>query len=335
MREARRDLLERITQFALKHDLAVNSTNLALICSALSGSHRQLAQAFAAREISGEIIDQRWLDTLVRLEPEANDRLSELDTLMEALESTIVRFGQTTQNAAEETGGYRKALDQQISAMNTAQGASGNADAVSRVLEISRTMLAGIADAHSAMQRSQNETQALRESLAQARAEADVDHLTRLPNRRAFERRLAAAETQARENGEALSIAFCDIDRFKSINDTHGHDAGDRVLCAVAATLDKLSSDNCFVARHGGEEFVVLFYGLAKVQALAKLDGVRRAMAAKQLVNRESGRAFGKITFSGGVAEVTETIEPRSALARADAALYRAKEEGRNRILTG
>jgi diguanylate cyclase len=77
-----------------------------------------------------------------------------------------------------------------------------------------------------------------------------------------------------------------------------------------------------------------LFHGLDKDDAFRKLDGVRRAMAAKQLLNRETGRPFGKVTFSGGIAEVTEEDDPRSALARADAALYEAKEAGRNRILS-
>ena len=102
------------------------------------------------------------------------------------------------------------------------------------------------------MARSQDETDRLRENLAKARMEADVDHLTGLPNRRAFERRLVSAAIEARAKGEKLSLAFCDVDRFKLINDNHGHDAGDRVLCAVAATLNEHGGNACFVARHGG-----------------------------------------------------------------------------------
>jgi diguanylate cyclase (GGDEF)-like protein len=156
-----------------------------------------------------------------------------------------------------------------------------------------------------------------------------------LPNRRAFERRLVSASLEARAKGERLSIAFCDVDRFKMINDRHGHEAGDRVLCAVAATLNETAGDACFVARQGGEEFVLLFYGMDKEEARAKLDMIRRAQAARQLMNRDTGRPFGKVTFSGGVAEVTEDSDTRSALGRADTALYRAKEAGRNRVMVG
>ena len=333
VREARQDLLERICTFAMKHNLEVNGTNLGSICNALSGSNAQLAEAFAKREISGEPIDQRWLDTLDRLDPDTNDRIAELETLMDQLEYSLIRFAQTAKSAADETSDHRGALDAQITALDEAVSAGDSATEVTRVIDLSRTMLESIATMESAMQQSQAETDSLRENLAKARAEADVDHLTRLPNRRAFERRLTSANTQARANGETLCVAFCDIDRFKSVNDTHGHEAGDRILCAVASTLNSLASDDCFVARHGGEEFVLLFHGLSITDAFEKLDGVRRAMAVKQLMNRETGRPFGKVTFSGGLAEVTQEDDPRSALARADAALYEAKESGRNRIL--
>jgi diguanylate cyclase len=159
--------------------------------------------------------------------------------------------------------------------------------------------------------------------------------LTGLPNRRAFERRLVSAAIEARAKGEKLSLAFCDVDRFKLINDRHGHEAGDRVLCAVAQTLNEHAGDACFVARHGGEEFVLLFYGMDKEAARLRLDAIRCAQAHRQLMNRETGQPFGRITFSGGVAEVTEDADTRSALARADAALYRAKQDGRNRVMVG
>ncbi|MFN4020943.1 MAG: diguanylate cyclase domain-containing protein [Erythrobacter sp.] len=332
-KEARRALLARIGEFIETHDLAVTASNLAAICGGLSGSHPELAQAFAAREIAGEPIDQRWLDTLGRLDPDNHSRIAELETLMDKLEYSLMRFAQTARSAQSETSDHRGALGAQIEAMATADLSPAVAGELAQVLDLSRTMLTRIEQVESAMARSQEETERLRENLAKARMEADVDHLTGLPNRRAFERRLVSAAIEARAKGEVLSLAFCDVDRFKLINDTHGHEAGDRVLCAVAATLNEYAGDSCFVARHGGEEFVLLFYGMDKEAARVKLDAIRRAQAARQLINRDTGKPFGKVTFSGGVAEVTEDSETRSALTRADTALYRAKEEGRNRVV--
>lgn len=334
-KEARRALLAQIAEFIETHDLPATASNLATICGGLSGSHPELAQAFTAREIAGEPIDQRWLDTLARLDPDSHSRIAGLETLMDKLEYSLIRFAQTARSAQSETSDHRGALGAQIAAMAEADLPPAAAGELARVIGLSRTMVARIEQVEAAMARSHQETEQLRESLAKARMEADVDHLTGLPNRRAFERRLVSAAIDARAKGEPLSLAFCDVDRFKLINDRHGHEAGDRVLCAVAQTLNEHAGDACFVARHGGEEFVLLFYGMDKEAARTRLDAIRCAQAHRQLMNRETGQPFGRITFSGGVAEVTEDADTRSALARADAALYRAKQEGRNRVMVG
>jgi diguanylate cyclase len=326
--EARQALLAAIGEFVTRHDLAVTAQNLATICGALSGSHPELASALVQREASGEPIDQRWLDTLARLDPDSHSRSAALETLSDKLEYALMRFAQTARAAQTETSDHRGAIGVQIDALE-------GSPELAQMVALSRAMLARIEQVEAAMTRSEAETAALRENLAKARIEADVDHLTRLPNRRAFERRLVSATLEARSRGEPLSIAFCDVDHFKAINDTHGHEAGDRVLCALAACFTEMGGNACFVARHGGEEFVLLFDGLTKEAALGRLDAIRRAQAARHLVNRHTGQPFGRITFSAGVAEVTEDADPRSALARADAALYRAKQEGRNRVLLG
>lgn len=333
-RAARRELLERITHFVLKHDLNVTGSNLAAIGTALSGSNVALAEAFVAREISGQPIDQRWLDTVMRLDPETGERMSELEKLMDRMEYSLMRFAQTAKSAHDETSEHRGALGAQIEAM--AQGEEHDAphESLAMVIDLSKAMLDRLGQIEDAMERSQQESDQLRANLAEARIEADVDHLTRLPNRRAFERRFASAAQQAQAKGEKLCVAFCDVDHFKSINDTHGHDAGDRVLVSIATTLNGHASDECFIARHGGEEFVLLFFGLDKEAAWRKLDGIRRAQAMKRLVNRETNKSFGKVTFSGGITEVNGIDDTRAALIRADEALYEAKGSGRDRIVT-
>lgn len=322
---ARRELLERIGDFLSRHDLPATPDNLALIASALSGSNAELAAAFTAREVAGAPIDQRWLDTLDRLNPASERRTAELEQLVEKLDDTLMRFGQSARFARDATSDHRGAIGAHVSAI-----ASGGE--VDQLLALSQAMLDRLGQIEQAMERSHAETEELRRSLAEARLEADIDHLTGLPNRRAFERRFALAASTARTRGTPLSIAFCDVDHFKLINDRHGHDAGDRVLRSIAASLAEHASEQCFVARHGGEEFVLLLPGLGKADALEKVDAMRRTLAARTLINRATGKPFGRITFSGGIAEVTEDAEDRSALARADAALYRAKQEGRNRI---
>lgn len=337
----RRALMEKVSAFVLGHDIAVTGANLGLVCNALSGTSAELAATFAAREAAGEPIDQRWLDSVMRLDPEIAGRMTELEKLMDKLEYAVLRFARTTKSAQDETSDHRGALGKQIEAMAQAARSDGEpgvsgGDSLpefDRVIEMSRAMLTRIEQVEQAMEKSQSETAELRENLARARMEADVDHLTRLPNRRAFERRFAAASEEAREQGTPLCVAFCDVDRFKAINDTHGHDAGDRILCAIADTLGGHASDRVFIARHGGEEFAVLLIGFDSDAAWVKLDQMRRAQADRRLLDRTSGKRFGTVTFSAGIAEVSADSDPRGALARADAALYEAKRAGRNRVV--
>jgi len=331
-RAARQELLENISEFVKRHDLNVTGSNLAAIATALSGSNAALAKAFTAREISGEPVDQRWLDSLVRLDPEAGQRMSELEALLDKMEYSLVRFAQTAKNAANETTEQRGAMDAQLQEMERSDSNLTPEAEVDRVISLSKAMLDRMGQVEIAMERSQAESDQLRANLAKARIEADVDHLTRLPNRRSFERRLASVAKEAQLSGEPLCVAFCDVDHFKTINDTHGHDAGDRVLVAIANLLASNASDQCFVARHGGEEFVILFYGLDADAAWDKLDGIRSAQAMKQMLNRENGKPFGRVTFSGGIATVESVEDAREALARADQALYQAKQNGRNQI---
>lgn len=161
----------------------------------------------------------------------------------------------------------------------------------------------------------------------------DEDHLTGLPNRRAFEQRFEIEYREARAQGQTLSVAFCDVDRFKNINDAHGHDAGDRVLRLVAENLARVSNDRCHVARHGGEEFVLLFRDRPLTDAVECLDRLRYDLASRRLVNRATDEPIGQVTFSCGIADVFGFPDRRTALRAADGALYRAKQEGRNRVV--
>ncbi len=157
--------------------------------------------------------------------------------------------------------------------------------------------------------------------------------MTGLPNRRAFETVLEREYRDARASFDPLTVAFCDIDHFKRINDTHGHDAGDRVIRLIAEMLATISDDNCHVARHGGEEFVMLFRGVSLSEAHKKLDGLREQMAERRLRNRETDEPLGQITFSAGIADVFDFPDPRAALKAADEALYAAKQGGRNQVI--
>ena len=117
------------------------------------------------------------------------------------------------------------------------------------------------------------------------------------------------------------------------VNDLHGHDTGDKVICVVAKSLAKVTGDRCFVARHGGEEFAILFKDRTLQEAFQLFDEAREALAARRMRNRKTGALVGPVTISGGLTLVREGVSPSELLREADQALYQAKREGRNRII--
>lgn len=135
------------------------------------------------------------------------------------------------------------------------------------------------------------------------------------------------------ENGK-LAVALIDIDHFKSFNDGHGHDAGDAVLSAVAARVAANLRPTDLVARMGGEEFVILFPNTGITDAAVACERVRLAVAATEVAKPTGGGNLPRVTISLGVAELQDGQSPADILKAADAAMYRAKKSGRNRVVT-
>ncbi|MFC3072879.1 bifunctional diguanylate cyclase/phosphodiesterase [Shinella pollutisoli] len=154
------------------------------------------------------------------------------------------------------------------------------------------------------------------------------DHLTGLPNRRFLDETIEAAAVRARENGDRLAVLHIDLDRFKEINDTLGHLAGDRMLMHAAGVLNALKGPSDFVARIGGDEFVFLSQGSGGRNLATLAEEIVEAMRKPVLFEGHVCR-FGA---SVGIASQSgATIDPRQLLVNADLALYRAKNRGRSR----
>jgi diguanylate cyclase (GGDEF)-like protein len=168
-------------------------------------------------------------------------------------------------------------------------------------------------------------------ALLAATTDALVDPLTRLFNRRMFDAVADIEISRARRNGGELALVLIDIDHFKAVNDRHGHAAGDAVLVAVAIQLKALIRRDDLLARIGGEEFALLLPQSPLAAAFRQAERLRKAIA---LLDVAVEGAVVNLTISAGIAPVgrgERAIE--NALAAADAALYRAKAAGRNRVV--
>lgn len=164
---------------------------------------------------------------------------------------------------------------------------------------------------------------------------ANHDALTQLPNRRAFEKyvreKLANIEKNRRENDAAKAwVVLMDIDHFKAVNDTWGHPAGDAVLQAVSAGLRAHVRGDDMVARWGGEEFIMLLVGGEEEEIEKRAEGLCEGIQKLEIKWREEGVP---VTASSGVARVAGVADIEAAIARADGALYKAKENGRNQVV--
>lgn len=171
------------------------------------------------------------------------------------------------------------------------------------------------------------EIEHLRDEVAEARNDAQRDELTGLMNRRGVIEHIAGLDP-----AHPRTIAVCDIDAFKAINDGHGHDVGDRVLKMVAGALAEGCAPH-LVGRWGGEEFIVVLDEADPARAADLIDDVREQIGYRALRVRETGDSLGRITFSAGIAAFNPPPFDL-ALRTADALLYQAKLAGRNRVLT-
>ena len=174
------------------------------------------------------------------------------------------------------------------------------------------------------------EAQDLRQRVVKARAEALLDSLTGLPNRLAYDERVALEHARWRRFHAPLTLIVWDIDHFKQINDRYGHLAGDNALKSIAQLLMSKIRETDFLARYGGEEFVLIMPGATARDALAVAEKMRAVVEVSHFKYRD---VEVKITISCGVAEFQGHDQATGVFARADKALYRAKQQGRNRCV--
>ncbi len=168
-----------------------------------------------------------------------------------------------------------------------------------------------------------------RQEAERFREQARRDPLTGLRNRRFVDENLPGLIEQGTRTGVPLWVALFDLDHFKQVNDVCTHEAGDRVLTAVARLLSDAATEPGFAARLGGEEFLLVVSGMDGATVTAHLDRVRQAVAAYPWSPVTGDLA---VTISAGVAGARFGSDQADLLARADAQLYRAKRGGRNRV---
>jgi two-component system cell cycle response regulator len=175
-------------------------------------------------------------------------------------------------------------------------------------------------------------TERLRDNVQMSIEMAITDPLTGLYNRRYMESHIGTLVEQAATRGKPLTVLMLDIDYFKAINDTHGHDAGDDVLREFALRIRKSIRGIDLACRYGGEEFVVVMPETDMTVATVVAERLRRRIAGEPFPIQQGAGAV-NVTISIGLAALGNDDNAARVIKRADQALYRAKRDGRNRVV--
>jgi diguanylate cyclase len=314
--------------------LAPTPTNYSVWHSHISGENPGLSrsiQELVARAIP--ITDEMLSDFWRRFCAPAMDPAVVTDA-GERLGRLMASIAESISGAGAATSGFTDALarfgDEIVAAVRMPDMAAVMREATRRMLVETKRMVEGTRGLDADLRGASREVQALRNDLEEARRQAMSDPLTSVANRKAFDERLAREMAAASASGSDLALLLLDIDHFKRFNDSFGHVIGDEALKLVAQTLVAGVKGRDMVARYGGEEFAVILPATSLVHALGLANGLGAAVKGRRMLLKSTGRDLGRITVSLGVACYRPGESASDLVRRADAALYAAKDRGRD-----
>lgn len=255
-----------------------------------------------------------------------------VNTVSGKVQSSISELVEMLRTTAAATTGYGSTLEGAAQKISKAATLDQLGDVVAGIVQETKEMVKKNKDLELKLVTSSKQVAELTERLETVRREATTDSLTDIANRKAFDARLAECVAAAEAEKKPLVLMMLDIDHFKKFNDTYGHPTGDQVLRLVARTLVGNIKGHDTAARYGGEEFAVILPETPLKAGLTVAESLRRAIETREIVMKSTNKTLGAITISAGIAELRPGEEPATFIERADAALYEAKNTGRNRV---
>ncbi len=268
-------------------------------------------------EISNELY-KKYLQNHDAVAVQVNESVN---NVMNALTDQLIN----STDQAQHYGNVLGTVDKQLDSENNMENLQKVVKNLSEETHVMQDVNTGLTEK---LNDSSKELLQLKVELEEARKAANTDILTGIPNRQAFESRLALLINEQ----SPFCLLIADIDFFKNFNDTHGHQLGDKILRFVAHTIQKQLKGQDMVSRFGGEEFAIILPDTPFAGAMAVAENLRKAIQSQRLRRTDNQEYIGNITMSIGVAMYRDGEKGDEVIKRADTALYQAKENGRNCI---
>lgn len=279
-------------------------------------------------EITDEVCQEVYDKKLMAFE------LASLQKMQQGLRNIVDALLVTLKDTDSESSRYVDVLD------NISQGLTQDVEPgqLLTMVNLLSQETQSVRNAHVHMKRdiesNQHEVARLKQELERAKIEATTDALTGLMNRKALDEAMKEEiRRDKEERAHDLCLLIVDIDKFKRINDNHGHLIGDKVIRYVANMIKTNAHADAKVARFGGEEFVVLLPDASLTTATNVAENIRKAQERGKLITSSTDEPIGKVTVSIGVTNYAVGETQESFVDRADKALYQAKTKGRNCVV--
>jgi diguanylate cyclase len=314
-----------------RFSLAITPLNYAVWYDYVSGKNLPLQHVINDLIKSKKPIDDDVVAELYRkyVDPTDLSRIDEAQKVLRSLAETVMT---SIDSANGEVTLYESTLKKCQTTLNEDLDGDAIKSLVHYLGQSTTRMSNGNADLQKHLEESRVEAEKLRQELHKSRAEAQTDALTGLTNRKGFD---DAIEKLRQEEGDSLGHAcllICDIDKFKDINDTYGHLLGDKVIKSVADVLKSQVKGKDIPTRFGGEEFIVLLPLTDLKGAIVVAETIRKVIERRRVAKPKTGEEIRRVTVSIGVTQFADNEDVKETIARADAALYQAKNNGRNRV---
>lgn len=298
-------------------------------------------QVAVVRDLIGQPLNLRQLDDVERrlkdlIYKQSTLKKSLLDA-RERMKTMLASFVDRLAEFASTTGEYHDRIGVCAEKISKAKDITDLSDVLDVVMQETRAVqLAAqrsrdeLTEMRTRVQEAEQEVARLTEELAQTSEMVRHDTLTGTLNRKGMDEAMEREVGRARRRDTPLCIALLDIDNFKKINDTYGHEAGDQALVHLAQVVKTALRPQDTLARFGGEEFVIILTDTRLDDAIQAMVRVQRELTRKFFLHRNEKLL---ITFSCGVAELAAEEQPGEAIGRADQAMYLAKRAGKNRVM--